>query len=186
MEELADTGLSRVELLFDNMEGKGVQLKDDPFFQLVKSSRVVREMMVPPGGEFSADRVIEAALRQDFGPDASVSAMRESLKLADDSHMQPTWEYKKKYRDRDPTMSEQHLFAGSNFLERQERLASHARQKPATFINRPLTRGQLRKRFMRSIAKKDIEWKNLPFLAKFLNESGRLLNRYQTRMETVV
>jgi len=51
-------------------------------------------------------------------------------------------------------------------------------EKPATFINRPLTRGQIRKRFMRNIEKKDIDWKNTPFITKFVNESGKLYNRY--------
>ena len=32
MQELEETGLTRMEVLFDNMEGKGCQLKDDPFF----------------------------------------------------------------------------------------------------------------------------------------------------------
>lgn len=32
MHELEETGLTRMEVLFDNMEGKGCQLKDDPFF----------------------------------------------------------------------------------------------------------------------------------------------------------
>jgi hypothetical protein len=48
-----------------------VPLKDDPFFQLVKSSRTVREMLINPNEEFSADRVIEKALRQDLGVDKS-------------------------------------------------------------------------------------------------------------------
>jgi hypothetical protein len=63
MQKLEDTGLTRVELLFEDMEKKGVLLKDDPFFQLVKSSRIAREMLVPAGGEFNADRVVEMALR---------------------------------------------------------------------------------------------------------------------------
>ena len=75
--------------------------------------------MIPAGGEFSADRVIEAALRQEFGPDKSLSAARENLKLKDDSAMQPIWEYKKKYRDRSPSVAAEHLFAGGqNFYER--------------------------------------------------------------------
>lgn len=59
-------------------------------------------------------------------------------------------------------------------------------EKPATFINRPLTRGQLRKRFMRSIDKKDLDWKNTPLITKFVNESGKLFNRYQSRLPTTV
>lgn len=39
---------------------------------------------------------------------------------------------------------------------------------------------------MRSVKKDEIEWRNIPFLVKFINDSGKLLNRYQTRMETSV
>lgn len=142
MQELEDTGMTRFEVLFENKAGQGCQLRDDPFFQLVKNSRVAREMMVPAGGDFNADTVIEAALRQEFGPDHSMSAAKENIKLRDDSHTQPVWEYKKKYRDRNPIMGAEHLFAGGqNFYDRQQRLEDHAKEKPATFINRPLTRG---------------------------------------------
>ena len=55
-------------------------------------------------------------------------------------------------------------------------------ERPAAFLNRPMTRGQIRKRFMRSIDKKDIDWHNTPMMIKFLNETGKLLNRYQSRL----
>jgi hypothetical protein len=45
-------------------------------------------------------------------------AMRQKLKYVDDSPMQPIWEYKKKYRDRDPVVrSEDHL-ASYNFVSK--------------------------------------------------------------------
>jgi hypothetical protein len=143
-------------------------------------------MMVPANGEFSADRVIEMALRQDFGPDPSMSALRLKLKAADDSPFQPLWEYKKKYRDKDPLMSSEHHFAAHQFREKQEKLASYELEKPATFINRPLSRSQLRKKFMRSVTKDEIEYKNGAFKVKFLNPSGKLYNRYQSRLPTVI
>jgi ribosomal protein S18 len=59
-------------------------------------------------------------------------------------------------------------------------------EKPATFINRPLTRGQIRRRYMRSVSKKDLDWKNTALITKFINESGKLYNRYQSRLETPV
>lgn len=37
---------------------------------------------------------------------------------------------------------------------------------------------------MRSVDKKDLDWKNTPLITKFLNESGKLYNRYQTRLPT--
>jgi hypothetical protein len=83
---LEDTGLSRNEILYDEA-GKGIQLKDDPFFQLIKNSKVVREMLIPAGAEFSADRIVELALRQDVGIDSSKMAARQNMKLVDDSPM---------------------------------------------------------------------------------------------------
>lgn len=62
MTELSDSGLSRNEILLE-APNIGVPLKDDAFFQLVRSSRTVREMLIKPNEEFSADRVIEKALR---------------------------------------------------------------------------------------------------------------------------
>ena len=37
---------------------------------------------------------------------------------------------------------------------------------------------------IKTLRKKDINWKNLPFLVKFLNEAGKLMNKYQTRLPT--
>ena len=61
--------------------------------------------MVPPRGEFSADRVIELALRQDFGPDPSLSSFRKNFKVLDDHMLTQVNEYKKKYRDKDPLIA---------------------------------------------------------------------------------
>jgi ribosomal protein S18 len=39
---------------------------------------------------------------------------------------------------------------------------------------------------MRKISKSDIDYKNLPMMVNFLNDVGKLNNRYQTRLETNV
>jgi ribosomal protein S18 len=39
---------------------------------------------------------------------------------------------------------------------------------------------------IRTIKKKDVTWKNLPFLVKFINEAGKLMNKYQTRLPTSI
>jgi hypothetical protein len=79
-------------------------------------------MLIPAGAEFTADRIVELALRQDVGIDSSKMAARQNLKLVDDSPMQPIWEYKKKYRDRDPVLRSEDHFASHNFVEKQERM----------------------------------------------------------------
>ena len=61
MKGLEETGLTRDEILFE--EQKGLKLVDDPFYQFIKSSQTAREMLLKPGEEFTADRIIELALR---------------------------------------------------------------------------------------------------------------------------
>lgn len=186
MSELSDSGLSRNEILFET-PNIGVPLKDDPFFQLVKSSRTVREMLINPNEEFSADRVIEKALRQDLGVDKSQSMPKMNYKLGEyENATAPTWEYKKKYRDKDPLYDPEAQYAGHNVIGRSQRMFAYETEKPATFINRPLTRGQIRKRYMRSVSKKDLDWKNTPLITKFINDTGKLFNRYQSRLPTPV
>lgn len=144
-------------------------------------------MLIKPGEEFSADRVIELALRQDIGPDPSMSMNRLNYQVRDwDDGMGANWEYKKKYRDNTPIIEADAYFADSNVTQRRKRLFEYDQEKPATFINRPLSREQLRRRLMRPIRKKHIDFYNAPMMVKFLNDVGKLYNRYQTRLDTKV
>ena len=62
MKEISDTGLTKDELLHEKA-GEGVKLADDPFFQYIRENRTAREMLLKPGDAYTADRVIELALR---------------------------------------------------------------------------------------------------------------------------
>ena len=76
-------------------------------------------MIVAPGAQFTADAVIEAALRQDIGPDKSLAAgEKRDYRYASENIMEPTWEYKKKYRDKTPMMSAEAFDGGYNRPER--------------------------------------------------------------------
>ena len=184
MQELEDTGLTRNEILFDDAL-EGIALRDDPFYQLIKGNKTAREMLIGANEEFSADRVLEKALRQDIGVDASLSGVESNFQFKDEwDALAPTWEYRKKYRDTTPLVKADSYFAGGNIVDKQNKQLDYEMEKPATFLNRPMTRGQIRKRYMRTISKKDIEWKNTPFLCKFLNETGKIYNRYQSRLPT--
>jgi len=77
-------------------------------------------------------------------------------------------------------------YAGHDVIDRHERQFAFEMEKPATFLNRPMTRGQIRKKYMRRVTKEDIEWKNTPLITKFLNDTGKLFNRFQTRLPTSV
>ena len=88
-------------------------------------------------------------------------------------------EYKKKYRNKEPTIQPEAHFSGHDVIARNEK---HHREfgtdRPPVFINRPLSRADLRKKFMRTITKSEIDWKNLPMMTKFMNDSGKIYNRY--------
>ena len=142
MEELEESGMTRNEILYDD-PNVGVPLKDDPFFQLIKNSKTVREMLITANEEFSADRVIEKALRQDVGPDPSLSAKKENYKFMNfkDDAESISWEYKKKYRDYTPTIKADSYFGAGNIVEKQNKQLEYEMEKPATFLNRPMTRG---------------------------------------------
>ena len=98
-------------------------------------------MLLKPGEEFTADRVIELALRQDVSPDDSLSMNKEDYRVRDwDSAEGPNWEYKKKYRDLTPLIEPRAYFAGHDVVERRKKLFEYDQERPATFINRPLSR----------------------------------------------
>ena len=69
MGKLEDTGLSREEVLYK--KPTGVPLGSDPMFQFLKKNRDAREMLIKPGEEFTVEKVLDKALRQDIDVDRS-------------------------------------------------------------------------------------------------------------------
>lgn len=84
------------------------------------------------------------------------------------------WEYKKKYRDNFPELNPNAYFSDHNPIERRKKFFEFDQEAPPVFINRPLTRNQIWKKHKRRIYKKDIDYKNLPMMVKFLNDIGKL------------
>ena len=140
-------------------------------------------MLINPTEEFSVERVIEKAMRQDVGVDNSLSGVQSNFKTKDrEDALAPTYEYRKKYRDTTPLIKADSYYAQGNIVYKQNKQLEFEMEKPATFLNRPMTRAQIRKRYMRTIEKKDIDWRNTPMMTKFLNDTGKLYNRYQSRL----
>lgn len=72
-------------------------------------------MLIKPGEEFSVERIIEKALRQDVGPDPTLASNPADYKYIDEKNPAfPIWEYKKKYRDRDPVLNAEAYFYDYN------------------------------------------------------------------------
>ena len=93
--------MTREEILHD--QPRGLKLKDDPFWQYVKVNRAAREMLIAPNESFTSQTVIEKALRQDIGPDPSITMMKKDLELLDpDNTFAPLMQYKMQNVNRHP------------------------------------------------------------------------------------
>jgi hypothetical protein len=77
-------------------------------------------MLIKPSEQFSVERVLEKALRQDVGPDPTLAMNRANYKY-DDDKLNPNFEYKKKYRDKNPLLSEEAYFYDYKNMDRRER-----------------------------------------------------------------
>ena len=116
-------------------------MADDPFFQLLKNNRTAREVLIKPGEEFTVERVLEKALRQDVGPDPSLAMNKQNYKFLDINNPQiPTWEYKKKYRDRDPLLGPEAYYTDYKMIERRQRQFDY--DCTLTFIIHPYCSGE--------------------------------------------
>ena len=93
-------------------------------------------MLIKPGEEFTADRVLEKALRQDIGPDPSLAMNKKAYKYGDmDSSIAPIFEYKKKYRIKDPILSSDAYYYDYKQTEKRLKDFEFEKEKPPTFIN---------------------------------------------------
>jgi ribosomal protein S18 len=188
LQDLEDSGLSREEILYDQPEG--IPLNQDKFFQFIKQNKIAREMLIKPTETFSADLVIEKVLKQDIGPDGSLALKRKNMKLADDMPLSyEVRKYKEMFnsRSKDSLLAEDDFDYKTNYINKLKLQLNAERSRPISFVNQPKSRAELRKKFMiKTIKKKDITWKNLPLLVRFINEGGKLMNRYQTRLPTSI
>lgn len=184
MKELEDSGLSKEEILYN--EPKGFPLKQDQFFQFLKKNRKAREMLIAPTEDFSVDTVIDKALKQNIGPDPSIAGgkvhyMNPELVPEDYDFQMQNKKFNRRYKNE--KIEDDSYYYKSNYDEKMRLHLNYYKAKPITLIRKPLSRSEKRKKFMiKNISVNDIHWKNLPLMATFLNEIGRLKNRYQTRL----
>ena len=184
MEELENSGLSRNELLHD-LANEGLPLTEDPVFQFLKWSRLAREMLLKPGQIFSVESVIEIALRQDLGIDTSLVSNQKNFKLEKHNNLSQK-KYSLKFVDNNPLLDPEAYYDNLNMHKKRKFELIDMMEKPPTFINKPLSRDELHRKFRLKIRKKDMKWNKPELLVKFLNDSGKIMNMYQTRLARTV
>lgn len=180
MDQLEQTGLSREEVLFD--KPGGLRLSEDPVFQYIRANREAREMLVKPGEEFTAKKVVDYALRQDIGVDRSRAALlRNTLyehELPDgyDVDVASGKIYPDKIKPEDYYFKEK---LASKESEYNKIFKSSGQMFPKVVLSRNKTR----KKNLRNISLNDVDPKNTEFLAQFMTPAGLIKNRWQTRLK---
>lgn len=76
--------MTREQILNPNTTHIGLKLGEDPFFQYIKNNRLIREILIRPGEEFSPEKIVLLALRQNIGVDNASSIKPKVLKNPDD------------------------------------------------------------------------------------------------------
>lgn len=179
MAQLERTGLSRDEILY-NKPG-GLPLSEDPVFQFLKDNSKAREMLLGPGEEFTVQKVIDRALRQDTGPDRSKTwsdiEHKYSHEIPDDYEMLIA----RAKIEPDKLKSRDYYWA-EDIEARKEEYKTFYGDKKLMFPNRLPTKQEYRKKNIKLISRNDINFRNTEFLAQFMTPAGKLKNRWQTRL----
>ena len=106
---------------------------------------------------------MEVALWQDIGPDPSMEHNRVNYTVAED-HANPIPKYKMKFLDPDPLLTPDAYFAGLNWNAKKIEYLTDLMEDPPTFRNRPLSRGEMRRKFKRKIPKSEFHWRNVEMM----------------------
>ena len=78
------SSLSREEILNPKGGKPGLKLAEDPFFQYIKHNRLIREVLIRPGEDFSPEKIVFLALRQNTGVDTAASIKPKVLRNPDE------------------------------------------------------------------------------------------------------
>lgn len=192
LQELEDTGLTRLEILYN--QEKGIPLGDDPVFQYLKINRIAREMLIKDNEPFTAEQIVDKALRQDLEPDPTM-AKKHRFRYSKTDDFDPGRHYKQKLGDHHPLMNEEsYIYGYENLtevrgknpgdvlehkpikdwrLKRKFDQLDWESERPPTFINKPLKREEARKKFMRNVKKEDFNWKDTVVL-EFMTKGGKI------------
>ena len=179
MDELETTGLSREEILL-NRPG-GLPLSMDPVFQFLRHNRSAREMLVKPGEEFTAQKVVDYSLRQDIGVDRAKTHPDIGHKF--EHELALTYDYDVLVGNEFPRkISPEAYYWQEKFEEKKRNLDELASATPLVFPHKIATKRKRLRKNQRIISLKDIHFKNTEFLSQFMTDGARIKSRWQTRL----
>lgn len=176
LEELAESGMSREEIL--NMNSRGVPLKANPFFLLIKNDYKVRQNYFNKEEEYSVEKIISLAVNQEVGYDRSSSGTGK--RVIDDENLNPVKEF-----DRD-TLEEANVVKtkqGEDFYV----TGKDPSEEDYTSYHilddyRPIERVE-KKKVELDLDPKEIHWRNTKLLSKFMTNYGTIKNRKLTKLK---
>ncbi|EGR32490.1 hypothetical protein IMG5_081240 [Ichthyophthirius multifiliis] len=176
LDQLEATGLSREEILYDNPQHIGIPLSQDPFFQYLKKNYLSREVFLKPGEQYTVQKIVDLALRQDVGPDPSIAAGKQK-----DAKFYPAQQIGQAHQRAPEKAFDPDTYAAESSSQAKHYFRELVRPDRKIY-EKPLTKAQLRKQNIRRLNYFDIHWRNTELLSQFLNTSCFIRNKYQNRL----
>ena len=177
LDEIAESGMSREEIL--NIDSRGIPLKADPFFLLIKNDHTVRFNHFDDKEEYSVDKIITLAVNQGIELDRSASGTGK--RIIDDGNFNPVKEF-----DRD-TLEDTNIIKNKEIEDyyitgkepREEEYSSHHILEDY----RPIERVE-KQEVELDLDPKEIHWRNTRLLARFMTNYGTIKHRKLTKLKT--
>ena len=106
--------------------------------------------------------------------------------MTDDINPNPVGAFRQKFNLNAIAVKPESYHTGMNYKIRWRKQLDSSVRRPPTFLNVPMRSSDIRRRFKKKMKKNDFHWKKVDVLVKFLDPSGNLKSRWQTRLPSPV
>lgn len=162
-----------------------VPLKQDPFFQYIKTNRDARETLVGLDREFSVAKIVSLALRQNIGLDKAMSGHGKRIVRQKETDMTEFGKVSKnlyKFEEISDFFSQRNSPKKEDYQNFDSLETLRPRKKHTYRIK---SRYHIRDMPLR-IDPNDIHWRNTEFLVNYMTPSGLIKHRLNTRLPHLV
>lgn len=155
-------------------------MKVDPFFQFIKNNKLAREVYLKENDRFTAEKVVDIALRQDIGLDPSYSRIREKNVVESKGRA----EYLVNLGEKGPDSLDPASYYSRHQFSIQKSYEELKKSQPVKHIYKPIDKYEKLKDHLRKLRKYDIHWRNVELLRQFVTKNGNIRNRMMNLLST--
>lgn len=166
LKTIAESGMTREDVLGIKAKGKSLPLSKDPFFRLIWQNHQARENLIKDSEEYSVEKIIGLALRQNIGFDKSMVATGHRI-------LDKETPYNKEKR-----RLESNIFKTPEtqdlYLSEITPTPFDYQQKEPFEVFRPILKKPERIKKQVQLDTREFHWRNTEFLSNFMTNFGHI------------